>query len=155
MYAGAKNYEFLWKYFFVTRKKRGCGFLHSKPLPSPLSSDDAIEIGLSDWLVNQDYVICKQTRDSIVTKTAHVLSNSLYSNFHFLVLISCLDHSATCEKKYHKSYVRTTSLVHVNCNINLLVAGRFQNLHGLTRNEINPICQKKAFQSFILRSINL
>ena len=73
MYAGAKNYEFLLKYFFVARKKRGCGFLHSKPLPSPLSSDDAIEMELSDWLVNQDYVIRKQTRDSIVTKSAPVI----------------------------------------------------------------------------------
>ena len=47
-------------------------FLHSKSLLSPLSSDDALEIELSDWLVNQDYVICKQTRDSIVTKSAPV-----------------------------------------------------------------------------------
>ena len=71
-YTGANNYEFLRKYFFVARKRRGCGFLHSKPLPSPLSSDEAIEIELSDWLVNQDYVICKQTRDSIVTESAPV-----------------------------------------------------------------------------------
>ena len=53
-----KIFELLPKYIFVARKKRGCGFLHSKPLSSSLSSDDAIEIELSDWLVNQDYVIC-------------------------------------------------------------------------------------------------
>ena len=76
MYASAKNHEFLRKYFFVMRKKRGCGSLHSKPLPSPLSSDDAIEIELSDWLVNQDYVICKQIRDSIVTKSAPVTTKA-------------------------------------------------------------------------------
>ena len=36
--------------------------LHSKPLSSPLSWDDAIEIELSDWLGNQDYVIRKQPK---------------------------------------------------------------------------------------------
>ena len=77
IYAGAKNFEFLQKYIFVARQKRGCGFLHSEPLSSPLSSDDAIEIELSDWLGNQDYVICKQTKDSIVTKSAPVIGRWL------------------------------------------------------------------------------
>ena len=54
-------------------KKEGVVFSTANPPPpSPLSSDDAIEIELSDWLVNQDYVICKQTSDSIVTKSAPV-----------------------------------------------------------------------------------
>ena len=70
--AGVKFFEFWRKYIFVARKKRGCGFLHSKPLPPPLSSDDAIEIELTNWLVNRGYVICKQTRESIVTKSAPV-----------------------------------------------------------------------------------
>ena len=50
----------------------------------PLSSDDAIEIELSDWLVNQDYVVCKQTRDSIVTKSAPVHMNTLVYDRHGL-----------------------------------------------------------------------
>ena len=68
----AKNLYFLRKYIFVASKKRGCGFFHCKPLPSPLSQDGAIEIELSDWLVNKGYVICKQTNDTIATKSAPV-----------------------------------------------------------------------------------
>ena len=35
-----------------------------------------MEIKFSDWVVNQDYVICKETRASVVTKFASVSNNS-------------------------------------------------------------------------------
>ena len=47
----------------------------------PLSSEEAIEIELSDWLINQNDVICKQTKDPIVTKSALAYS---FMNYFFI-----------------------------------------------------------------------
>ena len=47
----------------------------------PLSSEEAIEIELSDWLINQNDVICKQNKDPIVTKSALAYS---FMNYFFI-----------------------------------------------------------------------
>ena len=63
-----ENFEFLPKYIFNAGKKRGSSFFPQLAPLSAITLEDATEIELSDWLVDQFDVICKQTIEPIVTK---------------------------------------------------------------------------------------